>query len=218
MKFSSDILKKKHPCEAVFIWYKNNGSHETVEATIEELLASTKPERLNWTNWLLSRMLSRKNKVRYAIFAAEQVIDIYEKKYPDDKRPRIALGVANEYLEISDHEISKYSLKIKAAAYGTDAADGAAAAAAAYAADAAAAAYGADDAYAAAYANGADAYAADAYADATAAAAADAAAYAADAAYAAAGAVGVGAAAARDKMKLKIINYGLSLIEQETDK
>ena len=32
--------------------------------------------------------------VSYAVYAAEQVIDIYEKKYPDDKRPRKAIEAA----------------------------------------------------------------------------------------------------------------------------
>jgi len=37
--------------------------------------------------------------VSYAIFAAEQVLDIYEKQYPDDKRPRQAIDAAKKCLK-----------------------------------------------------------------------------------------------------------------------
>lgn len=73
--------------------------------------------------------------VGYAIFAAEQVIDIYEKKYPDDKRPREAIEVAKECLK-------NPSKKNKDAAYATYAATYATYAAATYATYAAACAAG----------------------------------------------------------------------------
>jgi hypothetical protein len=103
---------------------------------------------------------TKKDSVAFAIYAAELVIDIYEKKYPGDKRPRQAIEAAKKVLK-SDTK------KNRNAAY--------AAAYAAYAADAAADAA----AYAAAYAANAAAYAADAAANAAADAAADAAANAA---------------------------------------
>ena len=46
----------------------------------------------------------------YAIFAAEQVIGFFEKKYPEDKRPRKAIEAAKDYLKDP-------SDKNKAAAY-----------------------------------------------------------------------------------------------------
>jgi len=36
----------------------------------------------------------KEDSVKLAIFAAEQVIEIYEKKYPNDKRPREAIEAA----------------------------------------------------------------------------------------------------------------------------
>jgi transcription termination factor NusB len=113
--------------------------------------------------------------VEMAIYAAELVIDHYEKDYPNDSRPRQAIEAAKAYL--------KDPTTANAAAY---------AAYAAYAAaDAAHAAHAA--ANAAAHAAAAAAYAA---ADAAHAAAAAAAAYAAYAAYAAADAAHAAAAAA----------------------
>ena len=57
-----------------------------------------KEKRYDWANWLIARLLSRDNKTRYAIFAAEQVIGIYEKKYPNDDRPRKAIEAAKAVL------------------------------------------------------------------------------------------------------------------------
>jgi len=117
--------------------------------------------------------LTIKQKQLFALMCAKVSLEIYENKYPNDKRVRECIEATEQFL---DGKITKEDLLIKRNA----AADADAAAyAAAYAAAAdAAAAYAAADAavYAAAYAADADAavYAA-AYA-------ADAAAYAADAA------------------------------------
>ncbi len=124
--------------------------------------------------------MTKKQNVEIAIFAAKEVLGLFEEKYPDDDRPRKAIEAAENWLK---NPTSENAAPAYAAA---DAAADAAAAAAAYAAADAYAAYAADaaaDAAAAAYA-AADAYAAaaaaDAYAAYAAAAAADAyAAYAA---------------------------------------
>ena len=84
-----------------------------------------KKEKLNWSNWLISRLFNKKQKIQYAIYAAEQVIDIYENKYLNDNRPRKAIEAAKNYFK-------KPSEKNRNATY-----------AAAYAAYAAAAAYAA---------------------------------------------------------------------------
>jgi hypothetical protein len=90
------------------------------------------------------KLMTYKQYVRYAVYAAKQVIDIYERKHPDDKRPRKAIQAVQKC-------IKNPSKKNKRAAY--------AAAYAAYAAYAAAAA-AANAAYAAADAANAVVYAA----------------------------------------------------------
>jgi hypothetical protein len=151
--------------------------------TLSDILHSKIPLKDKY--WFVCRKLATKEQnQQIAITVAEIVLPIFEKRYPDDKRPREAIDSAKSFIagHISLEELER---KRKAAydAY-------AAAAAAAYAAVAAAAAAAvAATADAAAYADAAaaDAATADA-ADAAAADAADAAAYAAtaDAAYAAA--------------------------------
>ena len=177
-------LQSKGACkESIEAWHKET-DHGTL-ATLNRLVVKNP----KWGNWLICRLMNKKQAVQYAIFAAEQVIDIYERKYPNDKRPRNAIEAAKAYLK-------NPSKKTKA--YAADAGY-----AATYAAG-----YGAG--YAATYAAAAATYAADyaaGYDDAAAAAT-----YAADAAGYAAGAYAAGAE--RRKMKAKILKYGIRLLEQ----
>ena len=124
--------------------------------------ALLKGNKLDWANWLVARLLNSKDRIRYAIYAAEQVIEIYEKKYPDDTRPRKAIEAAKAVLKINnkanrDAAYAAYAAANAAnaayAAYAAYAANAAANAAyaAANAAYAASAAYAANDANAAAY-------------------------------------------------------------------
>jgi hypothetical protein len=101
MKLSLEIVNEKSACLAGVEWYKNHKQPQTVESCIKKLFADKKcGDRYNWSNWLLSEMLSPDNKIRYAIFAAEQVIGIFEKQYPNDPRPRKAIEAAKEYLKL----------------------------------------------------------------------------------------------------------------------
>ncbi len=140
-------------------------------------------DRLDWANWLVVRLMTYKQYVSYAVYAAERVVSIYEKKYPNDDRPRKAIKAAKECIKFPTKKNKDAAAYAAADAYAADA----------YAAAAAAVRAAADAAYAAA----ADA----AYA------AADAAADAAAAAYAAVRA----ADAARKKMKIRILKYGIKL-------
>ena len=83
----------------------------------------------NWANWLLVRLLTHKQKVRYAVFAAEQVIKIYTEQYPNDDRPRKAIKAAKLFVRTGN------SFAAYAAAYAAN--DAASAASAANAANAA---------------------------------------------------------------------------------
>ena len=121
--------------------------------------AWTSCERPDWMLWIAGRMCetpgwwTRQEFVLAACACAETVLPIFEKKYPDDKRPRKAIETARLSAE------GKASIKdVRTAAYAAYAADDAATANAAYAA-----AYAASSA-AAASSSAAAAYAAAAYA------------------------------------------------------
>lgn len=73
---------------------------------------------------------TKEDSVSLAIYAAEQVIDIYEKKYPNDGRPRKAIEAAKKWLKNPTADAADAANAADAAAYAANAA--------AYAADAAA--------------------------------------------------------------------------------
>jgi hypothetical protein len=201
MELTIDKLNEWGACKEGKNWFM--AQDETNEIEVAKKLIDV---NLNWANWLVVRLMTHSQQVQYAIFAAEQVIAIFEKKYSDDKQPRKAIEAAKEYLK-NPNEANK-----NAASAANAAADAAAYAAyAAYAAAYAAADVAADAAAYAAYA------AADAAASAAADVAADAAAYAAYAAYAAADAAAYAAAdaAADVEMKKRIINYGIKLFNHK---
>jgi hypothetical protein len=159
----------------------------------------TKKERLQWASWLIVRLMDHKQKVGYAIFAAELVINYYESEYPNDDRPRKAIESAIAYIagKKPAHTAAYAAANAaRAADYAADYAAYSAAHAAAYsaysAANSANSAYSAD--YAAAY-SAYSAYSAD-YAAAYSAYSAD---YAAN-------------AAAYAETLLKILEHGLTLL------
>jgi hypothetical protein len=137
MKLTLAWLREKKACGFGVEWWTESKC-ETVETTMALLLEQ---DKLDWANWLIAHTLDHDGQIRYAIYAARQVLDIYEKQYPGDKRARAAIEAAETYLKDKTEE---NRIAADAAAYAADAA----AAYAAYAADAAAA-YAADAAAAA---------------------------------------------------------------------
>ena len=153
MKITLDWLKENGACQDGQEWFVNQTETDSLKV-LENLI---KEKQLDWANWTICRLFNREQKIQYAVFAARQVLSIFEKKYPDDNQPRLAIEAAEKCI------IDKSNATANAAA--------------AYAAANAAAAYAAANA------------------------AADAAAYAANA-----------AADAKEKMKIKILRYGISLL------
>ena len=148
-------LKDKNACSSGLNWFNEQRGENPLNYSITgDLLVKLliKKDKLQWANWLIVRIMAYKQYVSYAVYSAEQVIGIYEKKYPKDKRPRLAIEAAKKCIENPSEEN-------KRAAYAYAAAADADAYAAAYAA-AAAAAYAAAYAAAAAYYAAAAAYAA----------------------------------------------------------
>ncbi len=199
-KITVEFLEKINACGPGVRWFEKQRKVEPVKV----LRALMNDKHSDWANWLIVRLMTYKQYVSYAVLAAEQVLDIYEARYPDDKNPRKAIEAAKKCIEDPSKENKAYAARAAdtadAAARAADTAYAAARAADAYdaARDAAYAARAADTAYAAARA----AYAADAADTAYAAARAAArAAYAAD--------------AARKEMRQKILNYGIKLLEEK---
>ena len=192
MLITKEWLKGKSACKEGYEWsLKQDGFEDGIEV-IKFLNTLVEDGHWDWANWVIARAMTRPQYLAYAIFSSKQVIDIFEKKYPKDDRPRKAIEAAKKVLGNDTEEN-------RAAAYAAHAAAYAAAADAAY--DAAAYAAAAYAAHAAAYAAAAAAAVADAVAYASTSAAADAATYA--------------DTAEKDSMRKKILDYGISLLNAE---
>ena len=146
MQITLDFLRKKGACSEGIIFFENEFNAETdiISTDITSLVNRIKEKKaeLLWAAWVLTKALTKRNCVKLAIFSAKEVLPIWKKQYPNDKRPEEAIKAAE------NRKISHANAMNAAAAAAYAAAD--AAAAAAYAAAYAAAAAAADDTAAAA--------------------------------------------------------------------
>lgn len=183
MEITEEWLKEQEACKKGIEWFKNQEERNPVKL-IQWFIENEK--HLDWANWLIVRIMDYKQYVSYAVYAAEQVLDIFQNSYPDDSRPRKTIKAARKCIE-DPSERNKADAANYVIAYVADAAT--------YAADAACCAANAACCAADAACDAADA-AADAADYASIAAACDAADY--DAAY--------------DATQIKILQYGLKII------
>ena len=93
IKLAKEWLKKESACRDGFDWFC--GQDETLEIKIIEGFIKEK-NHLDWANWLIVRCMKYEQYISYAVYSANQVIKIYEAKYPDDKRPRDAINAAKK--------------------------------------------------------------------------------------------------------------------------
>ena len=121
-EITNDFLTHTGACDDGIAWWRKEQNHETF--TILNRLIET--HNLNWANWLIVRVMERKQKNKYAVFAAQQVLDIYEKKYPDDLRPRKAIDAALKCIGNDTEENRNAAGAACAAAYAAAGASGAA--------------------------------------------------------------------------------------------
>ena len=87
-------LKSKGACRGGVEWF--NAQEERGDIKLIEKLMIEK--HFDWANWLIVRVMERKQYLAYAIFAAREVLRIFEKKYPNDNRPRKAIEAAEKCL------------------------------------------------------------------------------------------------------------------------
>jgi len=143
MNITKNWLKKNYACIEGLEWFNDNYTEiDGIELCLQ-LINSNDFEKLKWANWLITRFMSRKQKLEYAIYAAELVLHIFEEKYPKDDRPRKAISAAKKCLKDDSKENrnaaadSVYVAVYVAVSTAADAAAAAASAAASAAADAA---------------------------------------------------------------------------------
>lgn len=102
MKITVDYLKYINACQPAIIEYTKHGKEYDLIPLIRKMIR--RRYYLRWANWLLVRCLSCNQRVDYAIYASKQLISIYEKEYPDDTRPRVAIEAVHQYLRNPSRE------------------------------------------------------------------------------------------------------------------
>lgn len=194
MIITKEWLKEKNAYEDCWRWsFKQKGFDNGIE--IKEFLIMLVNDKKGYSaNWVIVKAMTRPQYLSYAIYSAEKVIRIYEKKYPN-KAPREAIESAKEVL--TNNTAKNRRIAYVAAAVASRAAAEAnapisyAAEAAAYAAYAAgctatnaSAVFSCDDDYAD---NSADEYAVSA---------------------------AESACDARNKIRINVLNYGIELLKK----
>lgn len=112
MKLTKGWLKKRNACAPSYDWYLK----QKTTCALTLFNNAIREKRFSDIGWVLLRKMNKTQRVKYDIFSAEQVIHIFENKYPDDNRPRKAIAAAKDYLK-------NPSVKTKNAAYDAVAAD-----------------------------------------------------------------------------------------------
>jgi hypothetical protein len=96
MKITKNWFDKKEAgglgWEELTEWFMNQKEADGIKV-VKALIADNK---FGGANWLIVNLMSYKQYVSYAVFSIERVIDIYQKKYPKDKRPLKAIKAAKK--------------------------------------------------------------------------------------------------------------------------
>ena len=126
MKITQKWLSDKNACSEGVDWFAGCG-----ETSSFKVLAKLRSEKhWSWFNWLIVRLMDKPQRVRYAIFAAQQALPIFEKRRPNDDRPRKAIEAAQNWVEHQTEENRNAATSAADAADYADAADAADAASA----------------------------------------------------------------------------------------
>ena len=95
-------VREMNACLEALEWGEKVWDGEEVDS-IKVLKQLIEEKHFDWANWLIVRVMTRPQYLNYAIYSAEQVIGIFEKKHPDD-RPRKAIEAAKKVLKDDTEE------------------------------------------------------------------------------------------------------------------
>jgi hypothetical protein len=102
---------EKISCEDGVEWFEKRYPKGTVDA-IQSIKDAIEDNELYGANLGICEIFTERQCRAYAIYAARQVLHIFEKEYPNDKRPRLAIVAAEKYLK---HPTEKNKEKMAAA-------------------------------------------------------------------------------------------------------
>ena len=95
MEINKDIIKSLNPSLLKLNNYLYH--YENFNGNLRDFLELDNIYYYNKV-WIITKLFNRKQNVKFAILCAKSVIDVFEKKYPNDKRPRLALESTEKWL------------------------------------------------------------------------------------------------------------------------
>ena len=98
MILTAGILRNAGCCQSGIDRYFKNVNLKRYEASNLLELAIKNKDYIDAGN-AMSKLMSKPQRVEWAIYCANQVLHIFENKHPDDKRPKTALEAAERWLE-----------------------------------------------------------------------------------------------------------------------
>ena len=120
MKIIKKWFMKGYLCSAIFIYYEKKGfidllAFKWVNRLILKIVI--KKGKLDRANWLIVRLLEKTDAMRYAIFAMEKVINKWERRKPDNLKPRKVIEAAKEYITKPSEENTNKAIDAATSAF-----------------------------------------------------------------------------------------------------
>jgi len=112
MKITKKWIKKWEPCDEAVEWIEKQDTEDVFEL-IDRLRKSNIKDKYEWLCWAIPRLFKiKKDRVRFAIYCAELALPIFEKEYPNDKRPRQAIQAAKSWLKNPNKKTSAFVARV----------------------------------------------------------------------------------------------------------
>jgi hypothetical protein len=112
MIITKEWLEEQKACASGIKRFLNQDKTDSIEV-LNTLISE---DELADAVWLMLKLMDRRQKIKCAIFAAEQVLHIFDSRYPDDKRPRLAIEAAKKVLDNDTEENRKAAADVYASA------------------------------------------------------------------------------------------------------
>jgi len=109
-QITTKYLRKIGACGASIAEFEN----QTETDPIKVLLLCLKSDRWDWANWLITRLMTHKQQVQYAVHAAEMIIDEQKLSCPIQRQ---TIDAAKKWLHNPSKENRKVAYVVADAAY-----------------------------------------------------------------------------------------------------
>ena len=112
MIYDNEFLIENGACEECYAWAQTQ-----TDRGHAAFLRAAAEENFSYFTWCVKKSFDKHQSVEFAVYCAELALPIFERKFPDDERPRKAIAAARAAAADDAAAASAYS-----AAYAYDAA------------------------------------------------------------------------------------------------